>query len=110
MFQYYLILILIEINVSWKFRGFICKDITNQLSDVFTDGKKYVKSQILAANTPIQIEVLEGQLIDIAINEFKTRLKRGRSVSTKDKIPRKRKTQEKQTADLEDAISIKQAT
>ena len=46
-----------------------------------------MKSQIPAANTPIQIEVLEGQLIDIAINEFKTRLKRGRSDSAKDKIP-----------------------
>ena len=58
--------------------------ITNKLSDVFIDSKKYVKSQILTTNTPTQIEVLEGQLIDIAINESKTRLKRGRSVSIKD--------------------------
>ena len=47
--------------------------------------KKYVKSQITAANTLTQIEVLEGQLIDITVNESKTCLKRGRSVSTKDK-------------------------
>ena len=50
-----------------------------------SDSKKYVKSQISAANNLIQIEVLEGQLIDIAVNESKTRLKRGRSVSAKDK-------------------------
>jgi 5'(3')-deoxyribonucleotidase len=70
---------------------------------VFTDSKKYVKSQILVANSPTQIEVFEGKLIDIAVNESKTRL------SAKDKIPRKRKTQEKQVATFEEAIPIKQA-
>ena len=60
---------------------------------MFTDNKKYVKSQIPAANTPTQIEVIEGQLIDIAVNESKTRLKCGRSVSAKDMIPQKRKIQ-----------------
>ena len=70
---------------------------------MFTDTKKYVKSQILAANSPTQIEVFEGQLIDIAVNESKKRL------SAKDKIPQKRKTQEKQVADLEEAIPIKPA-
>ena len=59
--------------------------ITNKLSDVFTDSKKCVKSQILVANTLTQIEVLEGQLIDIQVNESKSRLKRGRSISAKDK-------------------------
>ncbi len=68
-----------------------------------------MKSQILAANTPTQIEVLEKQLIDIAINESKTRLKHGKSVSAKDKIPRKRKIQKKQVAAFEEAIPIKQA-
>ena len=82
--------------------------IANQFLDVFTDSKKYVKSQILAANTPTQIEVFEGQLIDIAVNESKTHLKRGKSVSAKDKIPRKRKTQEKQVAAFEEAIRLKQ--
>ena len=52
---------------------------------MFTDSKKYVKSQILVANTLTQIEVLEGQLIDIQVNESKSRLKRGRSISAKDK-------------------------
>ena len=77
--------------------------IANQFLDVFADNKKYVKSQILAANSPTQIEVFEGQLIDIAVNESKKRL------SAKDKIPRKMKAQEKQVATFEEAIPIKQA-
>uniref|UniRef100_A0A2N9IV50 Reverse transcriptase Ty1/copia-type domain-containing protein n=1 Tax=Fagus sylvatica TaxID=28930 RepID=A0A2N9IV50_FAGSY len=84
--------------------------IANQLPDVFTDSKKIVKSHILAANNPARIEVPEGQLINIAANESKTRLKRGRPVGAKDKIPRKRKIQEKQVAALEEAIPMKQAT
>ena len=77
--------------------------IANQFLDVFADNKKYVKSQILAANSPTQIEVFEGQLIDIAVNESKKRL------SAKDKIPQKMKAQEKQVATFEEAIPIKQA-
>ena len=84
--------------------------IPNQLSDVFTDSKKIVKSHILAANNPAQIEVPEGQLINIAANESKTRLKCGRPVGAKDKIPRKRKIQEKQVTALKEAIPMKQAT
>ena len=68
-----------------------------------------MKLQILAANTLTQIEVLEKQLIDIAINESKTRLKRGKSVSAKDKIPQKRKIQKKQVVVFKEAIPIKQA-
>ena len=83
--------------------------IANQLPDVFIDSKKIVKSHIPVANNPTQIEVPKGQLINIAANESKTRLKRGRPVGAKDKIPRKRKTQEKQVA-LEEAIPMKQAT
>ena len=66
--------------------------IANQLPDVFTDSKKIVKSHIPAANNPAQIEVPEGQLINIAANESKIHLKRGRPVGAKDKIPRKSKT------------------
>ena len=69
-----------------------------------------MKSHIPAANNPTQIEVPEGQLINIAANKSKTRLKRGRSVGAKDKIPQKRKTQEKQVAAPEEAIPMKQAT
>jgi hypothetical protein len=84
--------------------------IANQLPDVFTDSKKIVKSHILAANNPARIEVPEGQLINIAANESKTCLKCGRPVGAKDKIPQKRKTQEKQIATPKEAIPMKQAT
>jgi hypothetical protein len=84
--------------------------IANQLPDVFTDSKKIVKSHIPAANNPARIEVPEGQLINIAANESKTCLKRGRPVGAKDKIPQKRKIQEKQVAAPEEGIPMKQAT
>ena len=86
------------------------QDIADQLPDVFTDSKKIVKSHIPAANNPARIEVPEGQLINIVTNESKIRLKHGRPVGAKDKIPQKRKTQEKQVAAPEEAIPMKQAT
>ncbi len=68
--------------------------ITNQLLDVLTDNKKDVKSQIPTANTPTQIQVLEGKIIDIAINDSKAHLKYGRSVNAKTTLEEenKRKT------------------
>jgi hypothetical protein len=57
--------------------------IANQLPHVFTDSKKIVKSHIPATNNPARIEVPEGQLINIAANESKTRLKHGRPVGAK---------------------------
>jgi hypothetical protein len=75
--------------------------IANQLPHVFTDSKKIVKSHIPATNNPARIEVLKGQLINIAANVSKTRLKLGKPVGAKDKIPWKRKTQEKQVVALE---------
>ena len=69
--------------------------ITNQLPDVFTDNKKIVKSHIPIANTLAQIEVPVRQSINTAANESKPHLMRGRPVDVKDKIPRKRKVQEK---------------
>jgi hypothetical protein len=68
-----------------------------------------LKSYFLAANTPVGIEFPEGKLIDITVNVSKTRLKRERFVSVKDKISQKRKTQEKQVAAYEEAIPMKQA-
>jgi hypothetical protein len=68
---------------------------------------KIVKSHIPAANIPAQIEVPEGQSINVTTNESKARLKRGRPVGAKDKIHRKKKTQEKQVATPEEAIPIK---
>jgi hypothetical protein len=45
-----------------------------------------VKSQIPTANSPTQIEILEGKIIDIAVNGFMTRLKCGRFVSAKNTL------------------------
>ena len=84
--------------------------IANQLPDVFTNNKKIVKSHISAANTPAWIEVPVGQSVNTAANESKPHLKRGRPISVKDKIPRKRKVQEKQVAAHKEAISRKQVT
>ena len=67
------------------------QSIANQLPNVFTDSKKIMKSHILAANTLARIEVLVGQSINTSANESKPRLKHGRPVRAKDKIPRKRK-------------------
>ena len=57
--------------------------ITNQLPDVFTGSKQITKSHIPAANNLAQIEVPEGQLINIAANESKTHLKRRKPVCAK---------------------------
>ena len=60
--------------------------IANQLPDVFTDNKKIVKSHIPAANTPARIEVPIGQSVNIAANELRPHMKRGRPIGVKDKI------------------------
>jgi hypothetical protein len=69
------------------------QSIVNQLLDAFIDNKKIVKSHTPTANTSAKIEVPEGQSINTATNEFKARLKRGRPIGAKDKIPGKRKAQ-----------------
>ena len=84
--------------------------IANQLPDVFTDNKKIVKSHIPTANTPARIEVPVEKLVNTAANESKPHLKRGRPIGVKDKIPRKRKIQEKQVAAYKEAIPRKQVT
>jgi len=66
------------------------QNIANQLPNAFTDPKKVTKSHIPAVNAPIRIEVPEGPGNSIA-NGSNTRLKRGRPIGSKDKIPRKRK-------------------
>jgi hypothetical protein len=83
------------------------QSIANQLPDAFTDNKKIVKSHILAANTPTKIEVSVEQTINIAANESKTRLKLGRPIGAKDKIPRKRKVQGKEISTLKEALPTK---
>jgi hypothetical protein len=57
------------------------------LPDAFTDNKKIIKSHIPTANTPAKIEVHEGQSINTTTNESKARLKHGRPIGAKDKIP-----------------------
>ena len=84
--------------------------IANQLPDVFIDNKKIVKSHIPAVNTPVRIEVLVGQSVNTTANESKPHLKRGRPIGVKDKIPQKRKLQEKQVAAYKEAITRKQVT
>ena len=84
--------------------------ITNQLPDVFTDNKKIVKSHIPIANTLAQIEVPVRQSVNTAANESTPHLMCGRPVDIKDKIPRKRKVQEKQVAAYKKAIPRKQVT
>jgi hypothetical protein len=80
---------------------------TNQLPDAFTDNKKIVKSQIPTTNTPAKIEVPVGQSINTTVNESKARLKRGRPISAKDKIPRKRKAQGNEIGTPEEALPTK---
>ena len=60
--------------------------IANQLSDVFTDNKKIVKSHIPTANTLTWIEVPVRQSVNTVANESKSHPKRGRPISVKDKI------------------------
>jgi hypothetical protein len=86
------------------------ESIANQLPDAFTNNKKIVKFHISAANTPTKIEVPVGQSINIAANESKARLKHGRPIGAKDKIPRKRKAQGNEIGAPEEALPIKQAT
>jgi hypothetical protein len=86
------------------------QSIANQLLDAFTDNKKIIKSHIPAANTPAKIEVPVGQSINIAANESKARLKRGRPIGANDKILRKRKAQGNEIGAPEEALPTKQAT
>jgi hypothetical protein len=80
------------------------------LPDALTDNKKIIKSHIPAANTPAKIEVPVGQLINTTANESKARLKHGRPIGAKNKIPRKRKTQGNEIGAPEEAWPINQAT
>ena len=54
------------------------------------------KSYIPAVNAPARIEISKGQSENEVTNKFKTRLKRGRPIGSKDKNFRKRKGAYKQ--------------
>ena len=57
--------------------------VANQMSDAFIDTKKVIMSYISAVNAPSKIK--------ISIQQSMFRQKRGRSIGSKDKNPRKRK-------------------
>ena len=57
-----------------------------------------MKSNISSANPLARIEVSIGQSVNTIANESKPHLKHGRHIGVKNKIPRKRKVQEKQVA------------
>ena len=61
------------------------------MPDAFTDTKRVTKLYIPAANAPARIEILEIKPEGKDTHESKTRQKRGRPISSKDKNPRKRK-------------------
>ena len=63
--------------------------LVNQLPDAFTDSKKVTKSHVPAANAPIKVDVSVGQT-----NEIITRMKRGRSIGSKDKKFSKKRSKE----------------
>ena len=77
------------------------QNLANQLADAFIDTKKVIKSYILAANTPTQIDVLVRQ----STNESKIHLKRGKPIGSNDITPRNRRTQEKLDT-IEEAIKM----
>jgi hypothetical protein len=83
------------------------QSIANQLLNAFTDNKKIVKSHIPTTNTLAKIEVLVGQSINTAANEFKARLKCERPIGAKDKIPQKRKVQGNEISVPEEALPTK---
>ena len=62
--------------------------IANRLHDAFNDATKVMKSHIPAVNAPARIAVPEGQA---KMDENPPQLKRGRSIGSKDTVPRKRR-------------------
>ncbi|CAM8926811.1 unnamed protein product [Rhodiola kirilowii] len=79
----------------------------NQLPDAFTDTKRVTKSHIPAENVPVQIEIPKGKPENKVTHEITTRLKRGRPLGSKNKNPRKRKGEEKQSDPMvEESIPV----
>ena len=62
------------------------------MPDAFIDSKNVTKSHIQVANIPAQIEIPMGKLKYSVANESKPQLKRGRPISSKYTILRKRKS------------------
>ncbi|KAK7302565.1 hypothetical protein RJT34_13457 [Clitoria ternatea] len=79
------------------------QNLANQLPNAFADPKRVTKSYIPAVNTPIKIDIPEGQ--SKFANEFEAKIKRGRPVGSKDKNPRKRKVN-KEDGRIEDIKTL----
>ncbi|GJY22069.1 hypothetical protein Tco_1399135 [Tanacetum coccineum] len=73
------------------------QEITNQLSDAFTNTKRVTKSYIPAVNAPARVEMPYLKSDDKVNQESKALLKCGRPVGSKDKNPRKGKATENTT-------------
>jgi len=65
------------------------QNIANQLPDAFTNLPRVTKSYIPAANAQVRVDVPIGQ--NVKANESGPRLKRGRTIGSKDKNPLKKK-------------------
>ena len=68
------------------------QDFADQLSDVFTDSNKVLKSHIPAVNAPSHIEIPIGDSGNAIASTSKPHLKRGRPIGSKDSFPRKSKS------------------
>ena len=85
--------------------------IASQLPEAFIDTTKVTKSYIHVANTPTRINIPIGKTVIMTANEsFMTCLKRGRSLGSKDLIPRKRKIKVQQNPSLEENSTPEEAT
>ncbi|XP_074328309.1 uncharacterized protein LOC141666214 [Apium graveolens] len=68
------------------------QNIANQLPDAFSDSRHIVKSHIPAINALARVEIpIHKSVHEELINNSKPRQKRGRPISAKDVVPRKRK-------------------
>ena len=69
--------------------------LANQLPYALIDIKKVTKSHVPAVNTPTHIDVLERQLENVIESEFKTCLKCGKPIGSKDSVLRKKNENKK---------------
>ncbi|GKD50932.1 hypothetical protein Tco_1279908 [Tanacetum coccineum] len=80
------------------------QEIVNQLPDAFTYTKRITKSHIPTANARARVEIPNKKSGDNIAQESQKRLKRGRPIGSKDKIPHKRKGTEKNSGHDENVL------
>ena len=66
--------------------------LENQLPNVFTNTKKVTKSLMSIVNTPTLIDIPLRKLENVMASKSKTHLKHDKPISSKDIIPKKKKT------------------